>query len=135
MARASGALLVSALAAACGRASGVDVALDELLVTTPTAGADVATCTQYPLGSGQGSVIGRGIDGITVEQQLIGAEVIVEVKRDDVPFVQRRYDEAFFRSGAVDQFVVLPSGATRLQLTYRGQLVPPGCPPITRGGP
>ncbi|HEY4122234.1 MAG TPA: hypothetical protein VGM56_30410 [Byssovorax sp.] len=106
------------------------------LVALPIAG-----CTAYHLGDGSNTATSDSDFGVVIKQQSEDSEVVVDVNRGAETLVERRYDETFFASGAVDEFAVPASSgssANELVLRYWGSVDPvgaPDCPPLSDEGP
>jgi hypothetical protein len=98
-------------------------------------------CYLFVLGGGaQAGSGGTGVSGgLGVNTRLDTDTVVVSVHEGARTVVERRYDEAFFRSGTVDEFTAAPaSGSGSLLLRYWGALPldgSDGCAPFSDDGP
>ena len=80
-------------------------------------------CSYYVLSDNGGqssSRAGSTMSGLSVEERSSGAQIAVTVSNDGQVLVQRSYDEAFFRSGRVDEFEALAPTGQGLLLKYWG---------------
>ncbi len=133
--------LLFSLAGCAGGDEGEPVALNERIFALESGESLGAGCTLFVLGRGAQSGSGGGAvgSGPQVRTSLDEDTVVVSVLQGDVIFVQRRYDEAFFRSGTVDEFtLVSATGSGGFRLRYWGTFHPDGpngCAPLDEDGP
>jgi len=128
--------LAALLSVGCG--GGEQVALNERLFAASTMTSEGGGCALYELGGGGQASAGAGVLGFSVVQTQAGDHVVVDVSEGNRTVVQRSYDEAFFKSGQVDEFVAASSTAGNdLLLRYWGKFHPNGladCAPTSDDG-
>jgi hypothetical protein len=119
-------------------AQGEPVALNERLFALQSMESLGGGCSLFNLGSGEksgGTFVGPEF---TVSERVEDAEVLIDVKRGTELLANRRYGESFFRSGALDEFVVPSTMGNDLRLRYWGVFHPNGtadCAPLDAEGP
>src|SRR5690349_4027764 len=94
--------------ASCG---GREVALNERILAADTLELKGGGCSLYRLGSGEtaGSTSGGVSEVLVVKQEMSGDAVTVSVDEGARTIVRRRYDEAFFEAGRLDEFTATSS--------------------------
>jgi hypothetical protein len=121
------AVLAGCLTVGCD-ARGTEVYLNEQLFEPPATSASVS-CMMFELNdngkpgnTGGGSECAPGAPGVClgVKYGSIGNEVVVDISDGGRPVVQKRYDEAFFRSGRIDEFTVRASSGREQTFRYWG---------------
>ena len=114
--------------------SAADAAVsDDALIALPLAG-----CTAYHLGDGSKESMSESGFGVVISQRSEDTAVVVDVDRAGQTLVERRYDESFFASGAVDEFAVPAASGDELVFRTWGSVDPvgaPDCPPLSDEGP
>jgi hypothetical protein len=113
------------------------VVLNERLFVLPSMQLAGGGCTWFDLSGGRRASSSTASGGFEVSQRLEGAGVVVTVTDAAGPVTERRFDEAFFRSGASSELVAA-SPAGELLLRYWGRPSPDGdtgCAPIESAGP
>jgi len=111
---------------ACTEEPGTPVVLNERLFVLPSLASAGKGCTTFHLtkhnpnglqmtGSGSGN-----IPGLIVSQRSGGPFVLIQVTEDDRVVAERRYDEAFFRAGKLDEFAVRGTSGEEKLLRYWG---------------
>jgi hypothetical protein len=129
----------------CGEAREIDatgetVVLNERLFAVQSMETLGGGCTTFVLGAddGSGGSVGGGQGEFTVSRRFTNDAVFVEVRRGADLLEMRRYDETFFRSGALDEFVVSAISGDDLRARYWGTLHADGaavCAPLDKDGP
>jgi hypothetical protein len=133
--------VVSAMMLALASCGGEDVALNERLFATGSMEQQGGGCYLLALGDGSrfSSEWGSAAGGLSVKLHTVGDDVAVSVHEGDRLLTQHQYGESFFRSGAVDEFIALPSsGGDGLLLRYWGKVHPggtAGCAPLDQLAP
>jgi hypothetical protein len=120
------------------------VVLNERIFALPSMLSAGKGCTTYQLawpGSHELTVEpdrGGNIPGLIVSQRSGGAVAVVQVTEDGRVVAERRYGEAFFRSGEVDELQVEARSGERKLLRYWGALTTKGvaaCTPFEDDSP
>jgi len=117
--------------------SGEPVELNERLVDARTGASLGGGCSTYMLGSGE-TVGGAGTAlEFDVAQWLDGDAVVFEIKRGVDVVATRRYSEAFFRAGGLDELVVPSRSGTEMTARHWGTFHPDptGCTSLEQTGP
>ena len=80
-------------------------------------------CSYYVLSDNAGqssSGTGSTTSGLSVEERSSGPRVVITVFNDGQVLANRNYDEAFFKSGRVDEFEAMAPSGKGLHLKYWG---------------
>jgi hypothetical protein len=114
-------LFLAGLAGAgLGCEDGPEFAFNERIFEYPSMKPAGSGCTAVKLGGGSGGTgVAGGSDGSTLAITVSFAdEVVVTVKEAGRLLFQRTYDEAFLRSGRLDEFIVTASAGQGRLLRY-----------------
>jgi hypothetical protein len=124
---------------------GTPVVLNERLFELPSMTATASGCFGFelkkgPLGMGGPSAAAGGTplgSTLVVGETLDGDTVVVDVTDSGRMVVQKTYDEAFFKSGTVDEFTAAASSGSSMLLRFWGTFDSngrPQCAPPTDDG-
>jgi hypothetical protein len=133
-------VLVGVAGAGLGCEDGPQFAINERIFEYPSMKPAGAGCVAVKLGGGRGGTgTAGGGDGSTLAIEVsFGDEVIVTVKEAGRLLVQRTYDEAFLRSGRLDEFTVTASTGHARLLRYWASFDAggrPSCAPLEEERP
>jgi hypothetical protein len=109
------------LSSSCGPST--RVALNERIFELPSMKSAGKGCVFYALGgaaSSGASTGGANVSGLVVSQRSDGDHVLVEVTEGRRVLAERRYGEAFFRAGTVDDFIATGASGEGRRLRYWG---------------
>ncbi|HET6283239.1 MAG TPA: hypothetical protein VFH73_19940 [Polyangia bacterium] len=106
--------------------SGEQVALNERLFALPSMEPMGGGCTLFELGGAAPQSTETSALDLVVRQKFASNAAIVDVEEGDRVVVERQYDQSFFQSGTVDEFVAQSNTGGQLLLRYWGAFHPDG---------
>jgi hypothetical protein len=132
---------VAACAGSSGCESGPYVVLNERFLELPSLTVSRTDCFEFNLGPSGGSSSAGGAPagggGLAVSESSINGTVLIDVSDGVQVVVHRTYDEAFFKSGKVDQFTATSTSGASMMLRFWGAFDPnsaPSCAPASDDG-